>query len=1210
MAEHQIDATMDSGNEKEEAPATVRFVDEVKVATEENGVRKQNEKERSRHYDRDEIRQFMQRQKKERKEKKRIGEPEGYVCNHSRSPSKGPVDGRPPVKRSKPKSTTVSHEAVNPSLATSIPLSREENWGPYESPNFLQALAPSVNVKIPIKNSREGFSRQPVKTISREKSIQTDQEQPVMPSTSRLEQVDEATQMTDDADEWLHVVPSRPTSASRPITASAAPVANLSLEQLRTVSNSSVGTSFLLQRSTEPQEPTSPSRNSRREPKVKSPAQKLVRQIETLEHYIDHMLDAPPFHALTKPLPASATFNLPYSSMGNFPLQPPLPRTTMENYAPPARSIQPPISSAPAPFRLVDEGDSHRPLPPPRSSSSHRPKLDTTASTLYHDLPDRLNEFLRISRRSRSDERKKPLPALPVPDRASDLKYLFRNADEQLQLKRRANEKPVQYTEDTGLGSLFPLPPGTQYPDAVESKKKTMSTANRMPEEPQTYFRDFNEILRMDPNPLTERSNSWKRGLTSKQSSGDQMKLPPSAPYNILSAISDELALTMHRLPARVPLNNTSDSDFLSRISIPSETGSEEPVDAVDKARRSSDRRNNQQSEQPKNGQSSRTGASAELRGSGTVQGSQLLQQAAIGQQWAELDTTYLTLTPQYTSFEVSNVRSGEAEEVPDSSVIPEEVEEEEKDHSSIFSTKFSPIPKAVSPLSLVSDSEPSGMDLDRKQSTSSSDRSERERSVGDKLVESSVSRLVTPPRRRSTSKQKHQKPMTSTDKKPVGGEDLLARLRSEMQRDENLFRSIQQVDRLEDSQDALKNQPFRVQFDPQTRSFFQSQTEALQAIAHDVRSGLSALTAQPNTSAAFLQGSQAAMEIDRTQQQKNSIRSLQYSPNFEPKSDGNSPDGTLAETESWVATDQPSQPSTKPTRTQHARRSPTTAATGVDNSSDSAPLSDSQSSSILPPRAVDLLLQEEAKQQRLLLKLREKAQVEKTLAELELLQMQKRILRAQGEREKAASIKKRQRGLLLKLQEERARIEALRRQHKKEEQKSQAHNNSEHHYESSWETDWSAASTSASVVAAAAVDNSMSIREVVDQYDESNDSSTSTLHPSVSEDICPGSVNVGDRLDARSDAIGSTEAAGGADAMGAVDLSESKSEVEGGASAVSSLRLRAPLSPRTSNADGIRVRMKFRRRHSSGSDDSINLSQNGKLSLQFFFVCFPLFNC
>ena len=288
-----------------------------------------------------------------------------------------------------------------------------------------------------------------------------------------------------------------------------------------------------------------------------------------------------------------------------------------------------------------------------------------------------------------------------------------------------------------------------------------------------------------------------------------------------------------------------------------------------------------------------------------------------------------------------------------------------------------------------------------------------------------------------------------------------------------------------------------------------------------------------------------------------------------------------------------------------------------VDNSSDSTPLSDSLSS-ILPPRAVDLLLQEEAKQQRLLLKLREKAQVEKTLAELELLQMQKRILRAQGESEKAASIKKRQRGLLLKLQEERARIEVLRRQHKKEEKKSQAI--SEHHYESSWETDWSAASTSVSVAAvaaaAAAVDNSLSNCEVVDQEDQSNNSSTSALHP-VNDKI-PVSVNVDDRLDVHGDIMGSTTTIG-TDEINAVDLGESKSEGIECTTAVSGVRLRAQLSPRTSSSDSIRARMKFRHRHSSGSDDSINLSQNGKLNSSIFCdfhlaiikgIIFPFYCC
>lgn len=59
-------------------------------------------------------------------------------------------------------------------------------------------------------------------------------------------------------------------------------------------------------------------------------------------------------------------------------------------------------------------------------------------------------------------------------------------------------------------------------------------------------------------------------------------------------------------------------------------------------------------------------------------------------------------------------------------------------------------------------------------------------------------------------------------------------------------------------------------------------------------------------------------------------------------------------------------------------------------------------------------------------------------------------------------------------------------------------------------------------------------------------------------------------------------------------DEEEEEEEGQESTSALSgSLRLRAPLSPRTTE-ETIRLRSKFRRRHSSGSDDSINLSQNG----------------
>ena len=92
-----------------------------------------------------------------------------------------------------------------------------------------------------------------------------------------------------------------------------------------------------------------------------------------------------------------------------------------------------------------------------------------------------------------------------------------------------------------------------------------------------------------------------------------------------------------------------------------------------------------------------------------------------------------------------------------------------------------------------------------------------------------------------------------------------------------------------------------------------------------------------------------------------------------------------------------------------------------------------------------------------------------------------------------------------------------------------------------------------------------------------------------------------------------------GGDEINAVDLGESKSEGIECTTAVSGVRLRAQLSPRTSNSDSIRARMKFRHRHSSGSDDSINLSQNGKLNSSIFCdfylaiikgIIFPFYCC
>jgi hypothetical protein len=84
-----------------------------------------------------------------------------------------------------------------------------------------------------------------------------------------------------------------------------------------------------------------------------------------------------------------------------------------------------------------------------------------------------------------------------------------------------------------------------------------------------------------------------------------------------------------------------------------------------------------------------------------------------------------------------------------------------------------------------------------------------------------------------------------------------------------------------------------------------------------------------------------------------------------------------------------------------------------------------------------------------------------------------------------------------LKLQEERARIEALRRQHKKEEQRSKASSDYQHYDSSSWETDVSAVSNST----VGAGDTSASIVGEASNIDQPADSSsTSTLQQVISE--------------------------------------------------------------------------------------------------------------
>jgi hypothetical protein len=80
-----------------------------------------------------------------------------------------------------------------------------------------------------------------------------------------------------------------------------------------------------------------------------------------------------------------------------------------------------------------------------------------------------------------------------------------------------------------------------------------------------------------------------------------------------------------------------------------------------------------------------------------------------------ELDTTYLTLTPQYTSFEAtfSLARPLDSTSITESGLAAHPAESDSNNRS-MFSTKLSPIPRAISPLTLNSDSDSSAINTER----------------------------------------------------------------------------------------------------------------------------------------------------------------------------------------------------------------------------------------------------------------------------------------------------------------------------------------------------------------------------------------------------------------------------------------------------------------------------------------------------------------
>ena len=667
---------------------------------------------KARHYDRREIRTYMAKQKRERKEKHTVDVPATYVCNHSRPADKHRMEGLPEAARVKKVQRTKSRDRASdapPTLdwtrAQPTQKTEEENWGP--SANFARTfLVPPEPIPPP--------RAVPI----REKSIQTDTQVEQAPSVAS--KVDEAIQVSplpsnaneSTASTWLHVHP------SRLATAPEASIENLLIGSA-SVSISSSTLSSHVQVDRRPSDPS-----------AVVPDDHLIRQIEHLENYIGHLLDAPPFRTYVPPF---------------HPVALPADNSTSFHHIPPV------------------EQPEDTPDRPPHDSVS-RQKHDWTVSTQYHQLPDRLNQFLKL---------KKPSPNTSGNQAEKDI----RQTDYKYQHFFRQPEHPKasKPKTETEVTSIFNM---NRNPDL--QTPWTEKAAGIGSEEPQTYFRDFNEILQMDckTNPLTESSLSWKRidlsrSTHNRSSFKPDVAPPQQPPYNILTAISGRLAQGIQQIPLQ---NTTSDSDFRSGISMSDASVADQ-----------SDAATVQPKADPKNGLGTRIvnvgadagdssinlsgfNSSANSAGSSrkrvpsppvrhpviAVQSPTPAKKSEAGtsqsldlhppQLRADLsrleisglnETTYRTLTPQYTSFDSTREIADEA---------PAETENfDETSFRPIFpmNLKLSPIPRPDSSIahrSVSSDSEPnlslssSGVSVKRKQSTSS-ERSERDRSVGENPV-------------------------------------------------------------------------------------------------------------------------------------------------------------------------------------------------------------------------------------------------------------------------------------------------------------------------------------------------------------------------------------------------------------------------------------------------------------------------------------------
>ena len=409
-----------------------------------------------RFYDREEIRKYMNKKKKERSEKQAAPATTGFVCNHSRSrettrTQSGHHESRTPSRKSKPPPAA---PAVDDIFAEKYPTYEKPhpNWGPYDVPNFTTTF-PDKEIH---SSQRVGDRKVSRHQFHDEKSIQTEAQKSI--KADQAIQVSMASDNNNECETWLVT---RDTQTA-PDIASAVTTFHLDNRQTTTTISSSSSSSRTTSMSLENLMRPHPSPEDKRH-------DNLISKIEHLEQFIGRILVEQPFRGNLLSLPATTTFDVFMQKMTPFE---PTPSSSFQQAAP---------------FHAQAEPAAVHPKTRNKTKTSYlapTKRVDTTASTQYLQLPDQLDTFLRL--------KKKPAAAPPPADVPYD-------------------------SYRAGRHKLFPADNIRQKvnpPGSMDQAKRAETAPVVIAEEPLTYFRDFNEILQMDSNnkaPRRRCSNTWDK---------------------------------------------------------------------------------------------------------------------------------------------------------------------------------------------------------------------------------------------------------------------------------------------------------------------------------------------------------------------------------------------------------------------------------------------------------------------------------------------------------------------------------------------------------------------------------------------------------------------------------------------------------------------------------------------------------------------------